>query len=78
MGVNIFPLWWSILFGSTLLGNLTIIGSTANIVAAGLLERRKMGEISFLEWLKAGIVIAIPGLLIAHMLLLAQLKYMPK
>ena len=78
LGINILPLWWSILFGSTLLGNLTIIGSTANIVAAGLLERRKMGQLDFLEWLKAGIVIAIPGLLIAHLLLLAQLKWMIK
>jgi Na+/H+ antiporter NhaD/arsenite permease-like protein len=78
MGVNIFPLWWSILFGSTLLGNLTIIGSTANIVAAGLLERRKMGEISFGEWLKAGIVIAIPGLALAHLLLFLQLGLMAK
>ena len=75
-GVNIFPLWWSILFGSTLLGNLTIIGSTANIVAAGLLERRKMGQFDFMEWLKVGIVVAIPGLLLAHILLLAQLKLM--
>lgn len=76
MGVNIFPLWWSILFGSTLLGNLTIIGSTANIIAAGLLERRKLGEIDFMQWLKVGIAIAIPQLLIAHLLLLAQLKWM--
>ena len=75
-GVNIFPLWWSILFGSTLLGNLTIIGSTANIVAAGLLERRKMGQFDFMEWLKVGIVVAIPGLLLAHLLLFAQLKLM--
>lgn len=78
MGVNIFPLWWSILFGSTLLGNLTIIGSTANIVAAGLLERRKMGEISFGEWLKAGIAIAIPGLALAHLLLFLQLGLMAR
>ena len=78
MGVNIFPLWWSILFGSTILGNLTIIGSTANIIAVGLLERRKIGEISFLEWLKAGIVIAIPGLALAHLLLFLQLNLMPK
>ena len=78
MGTNIFPLWWSILFGSTLLGNLTIIGSTANIVAAGLLERRKMGQIDFMEWLKVGIVVAIPGLLIAHLLLLAQLGLMAR
>ena len=76
MGVNIFPLWWSILFGSTLLGNLTIIGSTANIVAAGLLEKRKIGQISFGEWLKVGVAIAIPGLLLAHLLLYLQLPLM--
>lgn len=78
MGVNIFPLWWAILFGSTLLGNLTIIGSTANIVAVGFLERRKMGEISFGEWLKAGIAIAIPGLALAHLLLFLQLGLMAR
>jgi Na+/H+ antiporter NhaD/arsenite permease-like protein len=76
MGVNIFPLWWAILFGSTLLGNLTIIGSTANIVAAGLLEKRKLAQISFVEWLKAGIAIAIPGLALAHLLLWLQLPLM--
>lgn len=76
MGVPIFPLWWSVLFGSTLLGNLTIIGSTANIVAVGMLERRKLGAIGFLEWLKAGVLVAIPTLLIAHLLLFLQLKWM--
>ncbi|MCX5679524.1 MAG: SLC13 family permease [Candidatus Omnitrophica bacterium] len=78
MGIPTFPLWWSILFGSTLLGNLTIIGSTANIVAIGVMEKRKLGTVSFMEWLKVGAAIAIPELLLAHMLLLAQLKYMPK
>jgi Na+/H+ antiporter NhaD/arsenite permease-like protein len=78
MGIPAFPLWWSILFGSTLLGNLTIIGSTANIVAVGLMEKRKAGAVGFLEWLKAGVVVAIPTLALAHLLLLAQLKYMVK
>lgn len=78
MGIPTFPLWWSILFGSTLLGNLTIIGSTANIVAVGLMEKRKLGTITFVEWLKVGAIIAIPQLILAHMLLLAQLRYMPK
>lgn len=78
MGIPTFPLWWSILFGSTLLGNLTIIGSTANIVAVGVMERRKLGAVSFMEWLKVGIVVAIPTLLLAHLLLLAQLKWMIK
>lgn len=78
LGVNTFPLWWAILLGGTILGNLTIIGSTANIIAAGLLERRKVASITFFEWLKAGIAVAIPGLLIAHLMLLAQLRFIPK
>lgn len=78
MGVNVFPLWWAILFGSTILGNLTIIGSTANIVAVGALERCKACQISFWEWLKVGIAIAIPGLILAHILLLLQLGLMNK
>lgn len=78
MGVPTNPLWWSILFGSTFLGNLTIIGSTANIVAIGMLERRKLGHIGFMEWLKIGAIVSIPTLLLANLLLLAQLKWMVK
>lgn len=78
IGINIFPLWWAILFGSTILGNLTIIGSTANIVAVGSLERCKACHISFGEWLKVGIAIAIPGLALAHLLLFLQLGLMAK
>jgi Na+/H+ antiporter NhaD/arsenite permease-like protein len=78
MGINVFPLWWAILFGSTILGNLTIIGSTANIVAVGALERCKACQISFWEWLKVGIAIAIPGLILAHILLFLQLGLMNK
>ncbi|HAM40952.1 MAG TPA: hypothetical protein DCP69_06350 [Candidatus Omnitrophica bacterium] len=76
-GLPTFPLWWAMLFGSTLLGNLTLIGSTANIVAAGVLERRKLGEIAFVQWIKAGALVAIPTLLLANLLLLAQLSLMP-
>ncbi|MFH0764735.1 MAG: SLC13 family permease [Candidatus Omnitrophota bacterium] len=78
MDINVFPLWWSILFGSTILGNLTIIGSTANIVAVGLMEKRKLGLVTFFEWFKVGVAIAIPGLLLAHILLVAQLGWMPR
>jgi Na+/H+ antiporter NhaD/arsenite permease-like protein len=42
------------------------------------MEKRKLGTVSFMEWLKVGIAIAIPQLILAHLLLLAQLKYMPK
>jgi len=77
-GIQSFSLWWAILFGSTILGNLTIIGSTANMVAVGVMERRKLGQIGFMEWLKAGIVVAIPSLLTAHLLIIAQMKLIGK
>jgi Na+/H+ antiporter NhaD/arsenite permease-like protein len=43
LGVFIRPLWWGLLFGGTFFGNLTMIGSTANIVALGILERMGSG-----------------------------------
>ena len=76
-GVQTFPLWWAMLFGGTLMGNLTMIGSTANIVAVGVMERRRLGEITFGEWLKAGTLVAVPTLVIATLLLLVQLPLMP-
>jgi Na+/H+ antiporter NhaD/arsenite permease-like protein len=76
-GLQTFPLWWATLFGGTLMGNLTLIGSTANIVAVGLMERREVGEITFGQWLKPGTLIAVPTLIIANLLLLAQLSLMP-
>jgi Na+/H+ antiporter NhaD/arsenite permease-like protein len=66
------------LMGGTLGGNATLIGSTANIVAVGLLERRKLGTITFAQWLKPGLIVAITTLLIATVLLLAQLPLMPR
>lgn len=76
-GVNTFPLWWAMLFGGTILGNLTVVGSTANIIAVGLLERRENKGISFMEWFWPGLVTAVPSLLLALLLLLAQLSMMP-
>ncbi len=76
-GLSTFPLWWAMLFGGTLMGNATLIGSTANIVAAGLLERRGLGHITFARWLKPGLTVAILTTVIANLLLLAQLSLMP-
>ncbi len=76
-GLQTFPLWWGMLFGGTLMGNATLIGSTANIVAAGVLERREMGTITFKQWLAPGMLVAITTTLLANLLLLAQLHLMP-
>jgi Na+/H+ antiporter NhaD/arsenite permease-like protein len=76
-GLQTFPLWWAMLFGGTLMGNATLIGSTANIVAAGVLERRQMGSITFGQWLAPGMLVAILTTVLANLLLLAQLPLMP-
>ena len=72
-GISVQPLWWGMLFGGTILGNLTLIGSTANIVALGILERQERRHIGFMEWFWPGAVTAIPSLALATLLLLVQL-----
>ena len=67
----------TMLMGGTLGGNATLIGSTANIVAAGVVERREMGKITFGEWLKPGLIVAIITMLLVTVLLVAQLSLMP-
>jgi len=61
---NIFPFFWAILFAGTMYGNFTPIGSTANIVALGMLEGRRK-HISFKYWLKHAVIIATLQLIIS-------------
>ena len=78
LGVYNYPLWWGLLFGGTFFGNLTLIGSTANIVALGMLERQKLGHITLSQWIKPGALVSIPTLLLAMMLLYIQIPLMPR
>jgi Na+/H+ antiporter NhaD/arsenite permease-like protein len=55
-GLQGMPLWWALLFGACFGGNITMIGSTANIVALGMLENRYRAHIRFIEWLKVGLL----------------------
>lgn len=75
-GASVRPLWWGLLFGGTFLGNLTLIGSTANIIALGLLERQTGQHITFWRWLKPGTLVAVPTLVLATALLALQLPWM--
>lgn len=63
--------YWFMLFGGTFMGNMTIIGSTANIVAVGLLERRGHGTIKFGYWMKIGFIVSIVSMLVATAMLMA-------
>jgi len=75
-GLYTYPLWWTLLFAGTLMGNLTLIGSTANIVAIGMIERRKIGHISLRDWIKIGALVSIPTFSLALLLLYLQLPLM--
>ncbi len=72
------PLWWALLFGACFGGNITLIGSTANIVALGMLEKQSHVHISFFQWLKIGSLSALLACLIAWGMLMALAPYMTR
>ncbi|MBP7216204.1 MAG: hypothetical protein KBA46_02855 [Candidatus Omnitrophica bacterium] len=68
--VNLHPLWWALLFGGCFGGNITMVGSTANIVALGILEKERNIHITFFRWFWVGLVVGITTTLIVWMVLL--------
>jgi Na+/H+ antiporter NhaD/arsenite permease-like protein len=70
-------IYWFMLFGGTFMGNMTIIGSTANIVACGLLERRGHGTVKFGYWMKIGFIVSIASMVVATALLQLQSHRLP-
>jgi Na+/H+ antiporter NhaD/arsenite permease-like protein len=70
-------IYWMMLFGGTFMGNMTIIGSTANIVACGLLEKRGHGTIRFGYWMKIGFLVSIASMLVAAGLLVLMEHAVP-
>jgi Na+/H+ antiporter NhaD/arsenite permease-like protein len=73
LNMNLQPLWWALLFGGCLGGNITLIGSTANIVAIGILEKEKRLKISFLDWFRVGVIVGLTTTLIV----MAALLFLP-
>lgn len=71
LNFNLQPLWWALLFGGCLGGNITVVGSTANIVALGILEKEKKIHISFLKWFYIGLIIGLITTCIAWILLVS-------
>jgi Na+/H+ antiporter NhaD/arsenite permease-like protein len=72
---NLQPLWWSLLFGACYGGNISMIGSTANIVALGLLEKERGIKVRFSEWLRVGFTIGILCMTIAYLAILLTPHY---
>ncbi|HEY4711210.1 MAG TPA: SLC13 family permease [Dehalococcoidia bacterium] len=76
-GVNNFPIWWALLQGACYGGNITMVGSTANIMALGMLEKRTGYPMTFRKWILIGLAGGLLPLLVAQALLLIQLPLMP-
>jgi Na+/H+ antiporter NhaD/arsenite permease-like protein len=77
VSVKDLPLWWALLFGACFGGNITMIGSTANIVALGMLEKHGGSQISFFQWFKIGLLCTALYGTIAVVALLVMAPYMP-
>lgn len=70
MEMSIQPLWWALLFGGCFGGNITLIGSTANIVALGILEKEKNTKVRFFQWFWVGLTVGMITTVIVWILLL--------
>ncbi len=73
---NIDFLWWSLSLGACLGGNGTIIGASANLVAAGMAERSGV-HISFIGFFKIGFPLMLLSIIVAMVYLLAWYAYNP-
>lgn len=73
LNTSLQPLWWALLFGGCLGGNITLVGSTANIVALGILEKERNIRISFFRWFYVGLSVG----LITTALVWAVLVFVP-
>jgi Na+/H+ antiporter NhaD/arsenite permease-like protein len=59
LNVNLHPLWWALLFGGCFGGNITLVGSTANIIALGILEKEKNIRMTFFRWFWVGLTVGL-------------------
>nr|WP_173391272.1 ArsB/NhaD family transporter [Gloeocapsa sp. PCC 73106] len=67
----VLPLFYAMMFGATLGGNGTLVGASANIVAAGISEQHGR-KISFKTFFKYGFPVMILQLIVAAMYIMAS------
>lgn len=71
VGMTLDPLWWALALGACLGGNATIIGASANVVAANAAARAGH-PIGFGEFLRIGGLIAVMSLVVSSAYLLVR------
>jgi Na+/H+ antiporter NhaD/arsenite permease-like protein len=70
-GLNVYPFWWALAAGTGLGGNGTIIGASSNVIAIGLARARGV-RITFIEFVKTGMVVLVLTTLVANLILLLR------
>lgn len=58
------PLWWALVLGADLGGNATVVGASANVLVVNM-ARARGHNISFLHFMKYGVMISVVSLLIS-------------
>jgi Na+/H+ antiporter NhaD/arsenite permease-like protein len=66
-------LWWALALGACLGGNITMIGSSANIVSIGIAKKHGV-KISFIDFMKKGMIITLISLVISSVFLVIYLR----
>jgi Na+/H+ antiporter NhaD/arsenite permease-like protein len=69
------PIFVAMMFGATLGGNMTLIGASANIVAAGVCARNG-SSITFVRWLRYGVPLTVCQLAVSALYVLALIYFM--
>jgi len=70
-------LWWSVIFGANLGGNLTPIGSASTLVAVTMIHKNQL-KLSFAGFVKVALPFAIVQILLAAAYVLFVLPWFPK
>ncbi|TEB11342.1 putative transporter [Pelotomaculum propionicicum] len=65
------PLWWSLSLGACLGGNGTLIGASANVVVAGMAEKRGV-LITFVNFIKVAFPMMLMSVAISMVYLLLR------
>ena len=69
-------MWWSVIFGANLGGNLTPIGSASTLVAVTIMHKHDL-KISFMGFVKKALPFALLHIALATLYVLFVLKYLP-
>lgn len=73
---NVEPFWYALALGACLGGNLTPVGASANVVALSMLKKYKQRELTFVEFLKVGLVVTFVSLATASAYMMLLLRFM--